>query len=74
MLQKVSTDDVSTYQSYTIRQLNQESSMPNTHQYKVTNVRENTVSNRLKSCVFPLPFRLVYLVSHTNVTFTFETM
>ena len=57
MLQKVSTDDVSTYQSYTIRQLNQESSMPNTHQYKVTNVRENTVSNRLKSCVFPLPFR-----------------
>ena len=45
MLQKVSTDDVSTYQSYTTRRLDQkESSMPDTDQYKLT----NALSNRLK--------------------------
>ena len=49
MLQKVSTDNVSKYQSYTIRRLDQkESSMPDTDQYKLTNVRENALSNRLK--------------------------
>ena len=49
MLQKVSSDDVASYQSYTIRRLDQkESSIPDTEQYKLTNVKEDALSNKLK--------------------------
>ena len=49
MLQKVSSVDVSSYQSYTIRRLDQkESSIPDADQYKLTNIKEEALSNKLK--------------------------
>ena len=49
MLQKVSDDDVSSYQSYTIRRLDrQEPNIPDTDQYKLSNVKEDALSNKLK--------------------------
>ena len=49
MLQKVSDDDVSSYQSYTIRRLDQiEPNVPDTDQYKLSNVKEDALSNKLK--------------------------
>jgi ATP-dependent DNA helicase PIF1 len=49
MLQKVSDDDVSSYQSYTIRRLDQkEPNIPDTDQYKFSNVKEDALSNKLK--------------------------
>ena len=49
MLQKVSSDDVASYQSYTIRRLDQkESSIPDTDQFKLTNVKEDALSNKLR--------------------------
>ena len=49
MLKKVSADDVSSYQSYTIRRLDQrQSSMPDSEQYKLTNVKEDALSNKFK--------------------------
>ena len=49
MLQKVSDDDVSSYQSYTIRRLDRhEPNVPDTDQYKLSNVQENALSNKLR--------------------------
>ena len=49
MLQKVSDDDVSSFQSYTIRRLDQkEPNVPDTDQYKLSNVKEDALSNKLK--------------------------
>ena len=49
MLLKVNEDDVTTYQSYTIRRLDQKQpNVPDTDQYKLGNVQENALSNRLK--------------------------
>ena len=49
MLHKVSDDDVSSYQSYTIRRLDQkEPNIPDTDQYKLSNVKEDALSNKLK--------------------------
>ena len=49
MLHKVSNDDVSSYQSYTIRRLDQkEPNIPDTDQYKLSNVKEDALSNKLK--------------------------
>ena len=49
MLQKVSDDDVSFYQSYTIRRLDhKEPNVPDTDQYKLSNVKEDALSNKLK--------------------------
>ena len=49
MLHKVSDNNVSSYQSYTIRQLDQkEPNIPDTYQYKLSNVKEAALSNKLK--------------------------
>ena len=49
MLEKVSSDKVSSYQSYTVRQLNsKQSSLPDTEHYKLVNVKEDPLSNKLK--------------------------
>ena len=49
MLQKVSSDDVASYQSFTIRRLDQkESSIPDTEQYKLKNFKEDALSNKMK--------------------------
>ena len=49
MLHKVSDDDVSSYQLYTIRRLDQkEPNIPDTDQYKLSNVKEDALSNKLK--------------------------
>ena len=49
MLQKINSEDVAAYQSYTIRRLDQkESSIPDTDQYKLTNVKEDALNNKLK--------------------------
>ena len=49
MLLKVNKDDVTTYQSYTIRHFDQKQpNVPDTNQYKLGNVQENALSNRLK--------------------------
>ena len=48
-LAQVSTDDVSEYQSYTIRRLDQrQSNKPDTDQYKLMDVQEDAISNKLK--------------------------
>ena len=46
MLKKVSADDVSSYQSYTIRRLDQRQS--DSEQYKLTNVKEDALRNKFK--------------------------
>ena len=44
MLEKVSADDVSLYQSYTIRRLDaKQTTMPDTEHYKLINVNENAI-------------------------------
>ena len=49
MLEKVSTDEVSSYQSYTVRQLNsKQSSLPNSEHYKLVDVKEDALRNKLK--------------------------
>ena len=49
MLQKVSDEDVSSYQPYTIRQLDQkEPNVPDIDQYKLSNVKEDALSNKLQ--------------------------
>ena len=49
MLAQVSTDDVSEYQSYTIRRLDQrQSNKPDTDQYKLMDVQEDAISNKFK--------------------------
>ena len=46
MLQKISVDEISSYQSYTIRRLDQQQSkMPDSEQYKL---KEDALSNKLK--------------------------
>ena len=47
MLEKVSTDEVSSYQSYTVRQLNsKQSSLPDSEHYKLVEVKEDALSNK----------------------------
>ena len=49
MLAQISTDDVSEYQSYTIRRLDQrQSNKPDTDQYKLMDVQEDAISNKFK--------------------------
>ena len=49
MLEKVSSDEVSAYQSYTVRQLNsKQSSLPDTEHYKLVDVKEDPLSNKFK--------------------------
>ena len=49
MLGKVTTDEVSSYQSYTVRQLNsKQSSLPDSEHYKLVDVKEDALSNKLK--------------------------
>ena len=49
MLQKISTDEIASYQSYTIRRLDQQhSKMNDSEQYKLMNVKEDALSNKLK--------------------------
>ena len=49
MLKKVSADDVSSYQSYAIRRLDQwRSIVPDSEQYKPLNRKEDAISNKLK--------------------------
>ena len=60
MLQKDSSDDVASYQLYIIRRLDlKESSIPDTEQYNLTNVKEDALSNKLKHLdvlCFPMLF------------------
>ena len=73
MLKKVSANDVSSYQSYTIRRLDQrQSSMPDNEQYKLTNVKEDALSNKFKHLDVPLCFQVADLVSHTHAKFPFQ--
>ena len=47
MLKKVCAEDVSSYQSYTIRRLDRkEPNVPDTDQYKLSSVQENALSNK----------------------------
>ena len=49
MLKKVSADDVASYQSYTIRRLDRlHLNISDTEQYKLMNVKEDALSNKLK--------------------------
>ena len=49
MLVKASADDVSSFQAYTIRRLEQKSSsLSDTEHYKIMNIKEDALSNRLK--------------------------
>ena len=49
MLVKVSAEDISSSQTYTIRRLDQkQSSLTNSEHFKLTNVKENALSNKLK--------------------------
>ena len=49
ILEKVSSDEVSAYQSYTVRQLNsKQSSLPDTEHYKLVDVKEDPLSNKFK--------------------------
>ena len=49
MLEKVSDEEVSSYQSYTVRQLNSKrSSLPDSEHYKLVDVKEDVLSNRFK--------------------------
>ena len=66
MLQKVSSEDVP---SYTIRRLDQESSIPDTDQYKLTNIKEDALSNKLKYLDVLHCFQVVDLVSPIHVIF-----
>ena len=65
MLQKISVDEISSYQSYTIRRLDQQQSkMPDSEQYKLMNVKEDALSNKLKYLMcfaFPLYFQVADL-------------
>ena len=75
MLQKVSSEDVASYQSYTIRRLDQkESSIPDADQYKLTNIKEDALSNKLKYLdVLCFPTLLVVdLVSPIHMIFIFH--
>ena len=49
MLEKVSVEDIASYQSYTIRRLDQQQSMlPDSVYYKLRDVKEDALSNKLK--------------------------
>ena len=49
MLVKASKEDVSSFQAYTIRRLDQQiSNLTDTEQYKLMNVNEEALSNKLK--------------------------
>ena len=65
MLKKVSADDVSSYQSYAIRRLDQwRSIVPDSEQYKPLNRKEDAISNKLKylNTVLSHCFRVAGLV------------
>ena len=49
ILEKVSSDEVCSYHSYTVRQLNsKQSSLPDTEYYKLVDVKEDPLSNKVK--------------------------
>lgn len=49
MLEKVSADDVSLYQSYTLRRIDEkQTTMHDTEHYKLNNVNENAMSNKFR--------------------------
>ena len=49
MLEKVSVEDTASYQSYTIRRLDQQQSMlPDSEHYKLRDVKVEALSNKLK--------------------------
>ena len=49
MLEKVSNNQVSSYQSYTVRQLNsKQSNLPDTEHYNLVDVKEDPLSNKFK--------------------------
>ena len=57
MLQKVSAEEVSSYQSYTVRQLNSKrSSLPDSEHYKLVDMKEDALSNYLDMVCFPTLF------------------
>ena len=70
MLQKLSSDEVTSYQSYTVRRLDQQhSNMPDCDQYKLTNVKEDAMNNKLKYLgVFYFP-TLFPSVNHIHAKF-----
>ena len=52
MLVKASAEDVKSFQAYTIRRLDQkQSSLTDTEHFKLINVKENAMSNKLKRAV-----------------------
>ena len=73
MLVKASAEDVSSFQAYTIRRLAQKhSNLTDREHYKLMNVNEEALSNKLKHlmcCVFPHCFPLESLGSHMHVPF-----
>ena len=49
LAEKLSVEDTASYQSYTIRRLDQQQSMlPDSENYKLRDVKEDTLSNKLK--------------------------
>ena len=73
MLVKASAEDVKSFQAYTIRRLDQkQSSLTDSEHFKLINVKENAMSNKLKHLdvlCFPHFFRAENLVSHMIVKF-----
>ena len=71
MLVKASSEDISSFQAYTIRRLDQKQlNLTDTEQYKLMNVKEDALSNKLNTsmcCVFPHCFQVESLGSHTIV-------
>ena len=77
MLEKVSDEEVSSYQSYTVRQLNSKrSSLPDSEHYKLVDVKEDVLSNRFKylDVLFPhtVPHRKVRRVSPSSPAHHFQ--
>ena len=74
MLVKASAEDVSSFQAYTIRCLDQKgSSFTDTAHYKLMNVKEDALSNKLRMCcVFLHCSLLESLGNHMHVLFQLQ--
>ena len=77
MLEKVSVEDTASYQSYTIRQLDQQQSMlPDSEHYKLRDVKEDALSNKLKyldMLCFPTLFTSgIFGESHSHIVAIIE--
>ena len=74
MLVRAPAEDVNSFQAYTIRHLDQkQSTMPDTEHYKLIDVEENAMSNKLKHLdVLCFHFQVEGLVRHTNIQFPFH--